>query len=66
MCDYSEDFILKALRWYYPNTKFFISENGVIMGKDFLFDGIYNIFTVSDAMKEEAIVYYGDKQKHTN
>lgn len=36
------------------------------MGKDFLFDGIYNIFTVSDGMKEEAIVYYGDKQKHTN
>lgn len=64
VCDYSDDFILKALRWYYPRTKFFISENGVLMGKDFMFDGIYNVFTVSDDMKEKAIVYYGDRQKH--
>ena len=63
MCDYSEDFILKALRWYYPRTKFFVSENGVLMGKDFMFDGIYNVFTVSDDMMEKAIVYYGDREK---
>ena len=34
------------------------------MGKDFMFDGIYNVFTVSDDMKERVIVYYGDRQKH--
>lgn len=33
------------------------------MGKDFMFDGIYNVFTVSDDMKEKAIVYYGDREK---
>lgn len=54
------EFVLKALRWYYPSSKFFISESGVLMGKDFLFDGIYNVFTVSDTMKEEALVYYKD------
>jgi len=64
VCDYSDDFVLKALRWYYPRTKFFISESGILMGKDFMFDGIYNVFTVSDDMKEKAIVYYGDRQKH--
>lgn len=54
------DFILKALRWYYPLSKFYVSESGVLMGKDFLFDGIYNVFTVSDTMKEEALVYYNE------
>ena len=66
MCEYSDDFILKALRWYYPKTRFFVSENGVVMGKDFLFDGIYNVFTVSDDMKEKAIVYYLDTKEHNN
>lgn len=66
MCGYNDDFILKALRWYYPQTKFFVSEDGVLMGKDFLFDGIYNVFTVSDDMKEKAIVYYLDTKEHTN
>lgn len=33
------------------------------MGKDFMFDGIYNVFTVSDDMKEKAIVYYCDRHK---
>lgn len=33
------------------------------MGKDFMFDGIYNVFTVSDTMKEKAIVYYVDRHK---
>lgn len=66
MCEYNDDFILKALRWYYPQTKFFVSEGGVLMGKDFLFDGIYNVFTVSDDMKEKAIVYYLDTKEHTN
>lgn len=63
MCEYNDDFILKALRWYYPQTKFFVSENGVLMGKDFMFDGIYNVFTVSDTMKDKAIVYYVDRHK---
>lgn len=63
MCEYNDGFILKALRWYYPQTKFFVSENGVLMGKDFMFDGIYNVFTVSDTMKEKAIVYYVDRHK---
>lgn len=36
------------------------------MGKDFLFDGIYNVFTVSDDMKEKAIVYYLDIKEHNN
>lgn len=36
------------------------------MGKDFLFDGIYNVFTVSDDMKGKAIVYYLDTKEHTN
>ena len=63
MCEYNDDFILKALRWYYPQTKFFVSENGVLMGKDFMFDGIYNVFTVSDTMKEKAIVYYVYRHK---
>lgn len=66
MCEYNDDFILKALRWYYPQTKFFVSEDGVLMGKDFLFDGIYNVFTVSDDMNEKAIVYYLDTKEHTN
>lgn len=66
MCEYNDDFILKALRWYYPQTKFFVSEDGVLMGKDFLFDGIYNVFTVSDDMKEKVIVYYLDTKEHTN
>ena len=66
MCEYSDDFILKALRWYYPKTRFFVSENGVVMGKDFLFDGIYNVFTVSDGMKDKAIVYYLDTKEHNN
>lgn len=66
MCEYNDDFILKALRWYYPQTKFFVSEDGVLMGKDFLFDGIYNVFTVSDDMKEKATVYYLDTKEHTN
>ena len=63
MCEYNDDFILQALRWYYPQTKFFVSENGILMGKDFMFDGIYNVFTVSDTMKEKAIVYYVDSHK---
>ena len=66
MCDYTDEFVLKALRWYYPRTRFFVSEDGVLMGKDFLFDGIYNVFTVSDDMKGKAIVYYLDTKEHTN
>nr|DAQ48235.1 MAG TPA: hypothetical protein [Bacteriophage sp.] len=49
---------LRILRAYYKGIRFVENEHGELLGREFMFDGIYNVFTVSDKMLAQAIEGY--------